>query len=86
MPWEFDSPSFRFQVPLAERQGSSLPSWRDHRYVAVPGSTLAGHSRGSANGRPPVFEAGYGGSSPSPRTSVAMPVSQEHMIRGSCCW
>ena len=32
------------------------------------GSTPAGHSRGSANGRPAVFEAAYEGSIPSPRT------------------
>ncbi len=31
------------------------------------GSTPAGHSWGSANGRPPAFEAGCEGSNPSPR-------------------
>jgi hypothetical protein len=86
MPWEFNSPSFRFQVPLAERQRLQPSKLADQRCASVPGSTLAGHSRGSANGRPSVFEAGYEGSSPSPRTSVAMAVSQERMLRGSCCW
>src|SRR5439155_91948 len=33
------------------------------------GSIPAGHSRGSANGRPAVFEAAHEGSTPSPRTS-----------------
>ena len=34
------------------------------------GSTPAGHSRGSANGRLPGFEPGDAGSSPAPRTLV----------------
>ena len=32
------------------------------------GSTPAGHSWGSVNGKPPAFEAGNEGSSPSPQT------------------
>ena len=79
MPWEFDSPSFRLR---ALGRAAKAPAFQ----AGEASSTLAGHSRGSANGRLPGFEPGDGGSSPSPRTSLAMAVSQEHMIRGSCCW
>src|SRR6266849_10335640 len=40
------------------------------------GSTPTGHSRGSANGRPAVFEAAYEGSTPSPRTLRDMVMSR----------
>ena len=39
------------------------------------GSTPAGHSRRSVNGRPPGFEPGDGGSIPSPRTLPGREVS-----------
>ena len=43
MPWEFNSPSFRLHVPLAERHRLQPSKLADHRFAAVPGSTLAGH-------------------------------------------
>jgi hypothetical protein len=89
MPWEFDPSFFRLHVPLAERQGlqpSKLARPTLRVGARFDSRRALFHDRGSANGRPPAFEADYGGSSPSPRTSVAMAVSQEHPIRGSCCW
>ena len=53
------------------RQPSKL-----ERRVRLSQGTFDFTLRGSANGRPPAFEAGYGGSNPSPRTSAAMAVSQ----------
>ena len=61
-------------MPLADRlrrQPSKL-----ERRVRLSQGTFDFTLRGSANGRPPAFEAGYGGSNPSPRTSAAMAVSQ----------
>ena len=66
-------PPSALMCPWPSGKGSSLPSWRggfDSRRALL-------HDRGSANGRLPGFEPGDGGSSPSPRTSVAMAVSQE---------
>src|SRR5689334_19164125 len=59
---------FRF-VLLADRQRRQ-PS-KLNRRVRFPQGTstmMRWHIRGSANGRPPGFESGYGGSIPSPRT------------------
>ncbi len=54
-------------VLLAERQRLQA-SGTDRRLVdGEASSTLAEHSWGSANGRPPAFEAGCEGSSPSPQ-------------------
>ena len=47
------------------------------------GSIPAGHSRGSANGRPAVFEAAREGSTPSPRTLRSAAVSGKVPIPGS---
>jgi hypothetical protein len=46
------------------------------------GSIPAGHSRGSANGRPAVFEAAREGSTPSPRTLRCEAVSRKQRFRG----
>jgi hypothetical protein len=50
------------------------------------GSIPAGHSRGSANGRPAVFEAAHEGSTPSPRTLQSGAVSKRLLIPGSSNW
>src|SRR6185312_2586463 len=62
------------QVRFLPPQPSKL-----ERRVQLSQGTLRSLARGSANGRPPAFEAGYGGSSPSPRTSAAWAVSSCHI-------
>lgn len=47
------------------------------------GPTPTGHSRGSANGRPAVFEAASEGPTPSPRTSIREFVSEYSPV-GRC--
>jgi hypothetical protein len=46
------------------------------------GSIPTGHSRGSANGRPAVFEAAHEGSTPSPRTWRYGAASRQQRFRG----
>ena len=79
MPWEFDfgTDAQRWSLPPSRALGRAAKALA---FQAGGGEFDSRRAlfvdRGSANGRPPVFEAGYGGSSPSPRTSVAMVVSQ----------
>jgi hypothetical protein len=64
------------KVPVRLRLGALSGVWESL------GFRRALFDRGSANGRPPAFEAGYEGSSPSPRTLFVMGVSQRTPIRG----